>query len=255
MAQINKLKFGIAFLLVIAMFQLTSAELYSWSDTYVNQDDQLVKTQMLIQVRDTSYGLLYRSFKSVPVAIYYETLSLPFDFFNNSGGTYTGYIDWCNLSVTQSISDYSDGIVVNTTEIKTSYYFNSGISNGFLSYNLRDLDSVNAILTCHFTDASSLFIESTNGGTLSMFTPATSCKGCGDFTFEELTQENERLVSTANQELSIYDIVYRIAQYNFKIWLYLYWVFKIGLVFAGFYLLFYVVSSIYNYLKDLENRI
>jgi len=255
MDKIKNIKIAFVFLLVITFMQLASAELSIATDTYVIRENQEVKTQIIIELRDTSPNLIFKSFKSVPVAIKYSTFPLPYDLSVESGGLYSGQIDWCNLTIREFNSEYEDEKIINTTQTTTSYYFTSGTNTGILYFDLRDLDNINAVMTCHFTDPNYLFVESVTGNTLSVFSPAYACKGCGDYTFEELSNANVLYETTTTQELAIYSIIDKIAELNFRMWLYIYWVFKIGIIFVGVYLIFYVMANIYYYLRDLERKI
>lgn len=240
-------------MLMFAFFLLTSmsfvsAEVYLWNDVVVNSVDNTTIYHSFYKADDTSEGFRWRN-KEIPIEFFYNIQPLPFSF------TY-GVVDWCNFTIIHYANDYDDeGNYLNTTIETQNLFFTNGSASGSLFVNLKDADEVSGDVVCHYTDGLSLYQEHVLVGRFDTIIPSYECRGCTEFSLEELSDEIERTSEITENELRIYEITGTIVDLNYRLWLIVSWIIKIFLLVFAIGLLFGAVYYIYKFLEDIARRI
>jgi len=253
---------GIVFLLAF-MSNMASAEVSLWTDIYINNDDQVVSQYGYYQFDDTSAKGVGRD-KSIEMILSYDVEGLPYDL---TIGNYSGYVDWCNLTIRHDKNEYGGtfwsvlglegGNYLNTTTITDNYYFENTITNSHdrLSYSLRDKDSLTIDMKCHYTDASSVFVESILFGRINAYLGAYECNDCEQYSLEQLSNEVSRNEQIIVDQTEVYNKIQSVVDINYSIWLILSWVLKIGLIFTAVTLIFSGIYWVYLLFKSIEDEI
>lgn len=250
--------------LILALFTINfaSAEVSLWSEVYINEGDQTVSRYGYFQFDDTSIRGVGRD-KPIEMIIYYDAEDLPYDL---SVGGYVGYVDWCNLTIRHDQNEYggsfwsaigfTGGEYLNTTTTTDSYYFaNSTGNNGFLSYDLKDKDSLTVEFECHYTDASSVFVESIFFGDFSTFFGAYECDDCEEYSLEELSNAIARNEEIIIEQAEVWNKIQAIIDINYNIWIIMSWIVKIALLFTAVSLIFGGIYWLYLLFKSIEEEI
>ncbi len=235
-------------ILLMAIMPMVSAEVYLWQDVLVNRQLNTTTHVLYYQLDDTSEGFKWRN-RQVPIEISFFTQDLPF---NLSVGQVTA----CNFSFSSFHNEYDDeGNFIGDSVESGSQFFTSGINEGSQTFLLRDDDDISAKFTCFYTNTDSLYEDNALIGRLSSFLPSFECKGCTEFTLEELSNEIERAEEVTDNELGIYRIVQQVIDRNFQLWLIVSWIaklflviFAVGLIFASFYYM-------WKFFEDIAERI
>ena len=254
------MKKQILFLLcMIFLVGLINAEMTLWNTIVVNNDTNIVKQHAYYKFDDTSSKGI-GSQKPVVVTLTYNVQALPF---NLSSYGYWGEVDWCNFTVTQFANIYGtqfiafEGLsgtynIINTTIYSQSIYFNgSYVPPSNIVVDLRAKDSMIADMSCHYTDSRSLYVENILFGSFTTYMPSFECEGCSKYTLEELSFQTEKNQQITANELSIYNDIQVIVDWNYRGWLIASWVIKIGFVFIGVGLIFAVGYYFYLFLIKL----
>jgi len=233
---------------LLASMNFVSAEIYLWNDVLINQDENLTIYHAFYKADDTSDGFRWRN-KKIPIEFFYNIQTLPFSV---AGGS----VDWCNFSINHYANEYdSEGNYVNTTFNHQSIYFSNGTYSGVVSIDVRDADEVTADVKCHYTNQSTLYQEHALIGRFDTIIPSYECRGCTEFTLEELSDEIGRADEITESELKIYDVVGTIVSLNYRLWLIASWIIKLFLLVFAVGLLFGGVYYLYKFLEDIAHRI
>lgn len=234
--------------LLASMFSFVSGEIYLWNNDAVSIADNTTTHHAFYKLDDTSEGFRLRN-KGVDVEIYYHTQNLPYAL------TYAN-VDWCNLTIIHYQNEYDDdnNLVNYTTEVQ-SYYFNSGTNSGSVFVNLKDADELSADFKCHYENQGDLYQDNILVGSFSTYTPTYECKGCSDYTIEELSNAVEQSEEITESELKVYEIIGTIMGLNYRVWLIASWIIKLGLLLLAVGLVFSGVYYIYRFLQDISRRI
>jgi hypothetical protein len=199
--------------------------------------------------------------KNVPIIFYYVVEPLPL----NLSGSH-GVVDWCNFTIVHTHNIYGTtfiawqgffgGELLNTTIETQSYYFdNASLNSGKILINMRDKDSVSAKMKCHYSNSNYLYDESILAGRFTTFMPSFECKGCTQYTLEDLSNQVEQQENITANELSIYQNIQTAVGWNFQVWLIVSWVLKIGFIFLGVALIFIGVYWFYLFLENIARQI
>jgi hypothetical protein len=236
------------FIFAVFLISSVSAEVFLHNDVSVDYTTNITNHHVLHILEDTSEGFRWRN-REVPVTLDYSTQNLPFAL------TY-GTSDWCNLSITHYANEYDDeGNYLNTTTTIQSFYFTTGINTGSVTTDMKDADTLIADMRCHYTDSRSLYQDNILVGRTSTRVPSYECKGCDDFTLEELSGELEKSEEITASELRIYDVINTIIGLNYRLWLIASWIVKLFLLVGAIALLFGGVYYLYKFLEDIAKRI
>lgn len=238
---------SVIFLLTI-MTSFVNSEIFLWNDVSVVQAENTTTHHAFYKLDDTSEGFRWRN-KGVPVTFDYTTQNLPYAL------TY-GNVDWCNLTIIHYANDYdNDGNYINTTTEVQSYYFNSGVNTGSVTINLKDADEVSGDMKCHYENQNDLYQDNILAGSLTTYLPSYECKGCSEYTLEELSKAVEQNDEKTASELKVYGIVGTLVGLNYRFWLIASWIIKLGLLLVAVGLVFGGVYYLYKFLRDISDRI
>ena len=235
---------------LLGIMPFVSAEIYLWTDVITNKKTNTTSHHAYYQLDDTSDGFKWRN-KEVPITIKFTTEDLPL---NLSAGH--GQVTSCNFSFTSFHNNYDDeGFFLGDTTESGSFFFDSGVNQGEVTILLKDDDDITADFKCFYTNNEFLFDDSILVGRISTFLPSFECKGCTEFTLEELSDEVERAEEITDNELAVYRIIQDVIQRNFQLWLIASWIaklflviFAVGLIFASFYYM-------WKFFEDIADRI
>jgi len=241
-------------ILMIALISFVQAEMSLMQSVEISVINSEVQHRTYIYFDDTSAKGIGAN-KLIPVNVYYEVQPLPANLTRNN--IFVGQVDWCNVSFHAIINNYNDdGMLTGTTEQSISYYFNGNpYSTGRELFMMANRDIIIATATCHYTNASELYIDNILFANLYVLAPSYECEGCGDSTLEGLSNKITEMEASFQQENSITDIIIGIVSLNFQVWAVLVWIIKILLILVSLGLLFYAGFWIYKFLKDLAQRI
>ena len=245
-------------ILLFSIMPSIQGEIYLWNSVIKDTSQSVVKYHAFYWFDDTSARGIGKQ-KDIPITLQYVVEPLPYDLTPDG---FIGSVDWCNLTIRQyhniygttfvAFQGFFGGELLNTTTEVQSYYFGSGgLNTSFITFNLRDKDSVTADMSCHYTDVSSLYVENILVGRFTTYMPSFECEGCTQYTLEELSQQTDKQDEITANELAIYDKIQTAVDWNFQIWLILSYVIKIalvlvavGLIFAGFYYFYVFLKNI-----------
>lgn len=238
-------------LLLASMVNLASAEVYMWNSVIINQDDDIVRYHAYYQFEDTSERSIGRN-KDIPVTFTYVVEALPY---NLTG--YGGEVDWCNFTINSFHNIYdNEGFLINTSiENQNVYFGTGGLSTDSITVNVRDADDIIADMDCHYTNSSTLYVEHALIGRFDTYIPSFQCKGCEDYTLEELSGEIERSDEITENELGIYRVAQSIIDLNYKLWTIVSWIVKLLLLFVAIWLIFASIYWLYKYFEDVARAI
>jgi hypothetical protein len=246
-------------LCTIFLIGIIHAEVTLWGNVIVNEDTNIVKQHAYYKFDDTSSKGI-GSQKPVVVTLTYNVQTLPF---NLSTYGYWGEVDWCNFTVTQFANIYGTQFIpfegfsgtyniINTTVYSQSIYFNgSYVPPSNIVVDLRSKDSMIADMSCHYTDSRSLYVENLLFGSFTTYMPSFECEGCTQYSLEEQSQLTEKNQAITSNELSIYEGIQTIVNWNYQMWLIASWVAKIGLVFVAVAFIFAIGYYFYMFLTKL----
>ena len=245
------LMLGIMFLLAIAN---VSAEEYLWNTVSLNSAEQTVNNYAFYWFEDTSASGIGNN-KDVPITFYYVVQRLPYNLTN-------GNVDWCNLTITHyrniygtqfvAFEGFFGGELLNTTiETQNVYFTTALVTSGQITVDVRNRDTINADMKCHYENVSDLYEQNILVGQITTYMPSFECLGCNQYDFEELSNQITIEEQITLNEVAIYDKIQVAVDWNFQIWLILSWVIKIaflllavGLIFAGIYYFYTFLQKI-----------
>jgi len=239
--------------LILASLTNVQAEIYMVTSTELDTTNSLVKSMGYYYFEDTSVTGIGRN-KDIPITIFYQVEALPFDF---SADGYPVQVDWCNFTTLHAINDYdSEGNIVNTiTETYNLFFQNQPLNFSELTYKLRSRDTLVVRMKCHYTDVNYLYVENILVGSFNVLLPSYECKGCEEYTLEELSNSIEKSEEITANELVIYESIQKFVDWNFTIWLIISWIVKIGFIIIAVGLVFASVYYFYNFLKTIGREI
>ncbi len=235
---------------LMAIMPMVSAEVYLWQDVILNKAQNTTTHHIYYQLDDTSEGFKWRN-REVPIEITFFTQDLPF---NLSAGH--GQVTSCNFSFTSFHNIYDDeGNFLSDSTESGSFFFDSGINEGSQTFLLRDDDDITADFKCVYTDNNFLYEDNALIGRISSFLPSFECRGCTEFTLEELSNEIERAEEITTQELSIFRIIQDLINRNFQLWLIASWIVKIFFIVFAVALIFSSAYYMWKFFEDIAQRI
>ena len=249
--------------LMILLSANVSAEMWYWNTININYDDQTITQYGYYQFDDTSGQGVGRN-KPIEVILWYEVEGLPYDL---SVGNHSGYVDWCNFTATHLMNKYGtsfiawEGLVggefINTTEEVDNIYFENTttFSNGQFSYDMKDKDGLTIAMECHYTNASSLYVENILFGRFTTYFGAYECDDFQEYSLEELSNSVERNDEIIAEQTEVYGKIQYIIGRNFFLWLMASWLVKIGFLIMAVTLVFAGIYYLYMFLKDIEGQI
>jgi hypothetical protein len=168
-------------------------------------------------------------------------------------------IDYCEFNVSRTITNYdNDGNLISVNETTYGYtYAGGGFNKTYLYFELKNRDSLVTDVQCYYntTDPSLLHSENILFGRSGIYIPANKCNDCEEFSLEELSNEIGRTDEIIQEETEIYEIIQKIIDYNYRIWLIVSWLIKLLLVIAGIFLIFSALFYLYHFLKDIHDKI
>jgi hypothetical protein len=240
-----------AFLILASLINV-QAEITMVTSTELDIADSLVKSMGYYYFEDTSLTGIGRN-KDIPITIAYQVYELPFNF----SGVYPVQVDWCNLTTLHGINEYdSEGNIINTTTEKYNLFFqNQPLNFSELIYKLRSRDYLLVRMNCHYTDVNYLYVENILVGQFDVFLPSYECKGCEEYTLEELSNQIEKNEEITLNELTIYENIQKAVDWNFTIWLIISWIIKIGFIIIAVGLIFVSVYYFYQFLQDIARNV
>lgn len=237
-------------LLMVIMPNFVNAEIFLWNDVITSKAGNFTSHHAYYQLDDTSDGFKWRN-REVPITIKFTTQDLPF---NLSAGH--GQVTSCNFSFTAFHNTYDDdGNFLGDTTESGSFFFDSGINEGEVTILLKDDDDITADFKCIYTDNEFLFESNILVGRISTFLPSFECKGCTEFTLEELSDEIDRSENTIRSELAIYKIIQDVIKRNFQLWLIASWIAKTFLLIFAIGLIFASAYYMWKFFEDVSKRI
>ena len=240
-------------ILILLVSPLISSEMSLWNSVIKDTDNSLVKQHLYYWFDDTSANGVGRS-KVIPIYLLYNVQALPF---NLTGGE----VDWCNLTISHFVNEYveNNGLysyVVNHTHTDvSSYYFDSGADSDMLEFDMKANDVLIADMTCHYTDVNYLYEQNLLIGSITTYTPSFECKGCTQYTLEELSNQIAQQENITQNELAVYTSIQSGVNWNFEIWLIISWIVKIGFIVVGLFLIFAGAYYLYKFLENLGREI
>lgn len=250
-----------AMIFIIAFIAQASADIWSWEDTLIDQNRSIVRHHAYYQIQDTSFANILIQ-KPVRVELVAGIQNLPYDIGAGYPQFAGSYVDWCNYTITWQKNEYDSTLgltnwkIVNTTlETTNTYFANTSATNQVNQYELRARDGLIADIDCHYTNPETLFIDNIYFGQISSYVPAYECEGCGDKTFEQLTQENLVLEQRISEETGVYTQIQSLVDKNYTIWVILSWFVKIALIFLAIALMFVGIYYFYLFFKSIGDKI
>lgn len=244
-------------ILLFGILPFTQAEMRIFGDVLVNPatsiygyNNSIVRQHAFITFEDTSLSGIGKH-KPIEILVRQQLQNLPY---NLSFYNYSGEVDWCNFSIRQTHFIYdSAGNIINTT----SYFLNVLYANVSAFANettleISDRDSAIIDMDCHYTDPNYLYVESILFGSFSITTPSYECDECKQYTYEQLSNEIAISENLTQQQSGFYQTVGNLMGYNIRVWLTLYWLFKIFVVLFGIGIVFGIGFWIYNLIRDLS---
>lgn len=259
----KELKILIGMILLFGIICNVTAEMYLWNDVIIDANASEVTHHLFYFFEDTSARGIGKN-KDVPVVLWYNIEPLPY---NLSLYGYGGLIDKCELTIKSyhniygttfmGLAGFYGGELLNTTTETINMTFeNTGVVvSDAVTINMRDRDNIVADLICHYTDPNYLFIDNALFGRLTTYLSTYECDGCGEKTFEQISNELVQKEQVTANELEIYDKIQTVIDWNFQIWVIASWIFKIVLVVLAIVLIFAVGYYFYKFLENLSKDI
>src|SRR4030042_3496075 len=247
-----KSKLFLICMFILILMPFIVGELFLWTTENINEVDSTVTQHSYYQFDDTSAYWIGRT-KGVIMNFVYVIEPLPY---NLSG--YGGEVDWCNLSINHLNHIYnSDSELINTTSTLYNVYTGgvTNLSTGTIDITVFDKDSILVDMECHYTNSSTLYVENVLVGQYTTYFPSFECKGCSDYSLEELSNEIDRSDEIALDQTRIYENIQGIISLIFKLWLIVNWLIKIAFVVISISLIFIGVYYLYHLFKDVEKNI
>jgi len=263
----NKLLFiGLAFIFLILLCNLGKSEMTSWSSVSVHEETNSVTHHSYYQYYDdieelSRGGQLFIDIKRTllsgrtnNVIVWAIIEPMPYVAPNFT-------ITHCDFNITWTKTDYdSDGNLISSNETKLGYTYSSGGTNTTeLYFKLKNRDSLVTDVECYYntTDPDLLYgyPDDILFGRSGIYLPANKCNDCQEYTLEELSNEIERTDEIIQEETAIYEVIQKIIEYDFKLWLIASWLVKLLLVVGGIFLVFYGIYYLYLFLKDIHDKI
>jgi len=249
----NKFILVILFSLILILFiNLAKSEVYIWDSVNVDSNNNIVDYHGYIQFEDTT-ATMSGANTPININLWYIIQALPLVL----NGSY-GSVDWCNLTIQDEQNTFDNlGNILNVTDVVSSYYFGIGaVNSSVLSFSAKNKDSLIADLRCHYTDPRGLYYANILAGSFTTYMSSYECATCTDYSLEQLADMSAKNENITKNELSIFDNIQKVVDYNFQFWKIASWIFKIiivigsvGLIFAGVYF-FYIFFS--NLGKELS---
>jgi len=239
----------LAISLFVIILNFVSAEIYMWNSIIIDETDSITRYHAYYQMEDTSEGFRWRT-KDIPVTFNYVVEALPYSLIGGS-------IDWCNFTIIAFHNIYDkEGFQLNTSLETQNVYFGTGnLSTGEITINVKDADDITADMDCHYTNSTTLYQDHALIGRFDTIVPSFECKGCDDFTLEELSDEIERNEQTTQNELTIYNRIQTLVDMNFTLWLYASWLVKLFFLIFSVSLIFSSVYFLYKFFEDIARQI
>jgi hypothetical protein len=239
--------------MTLMLVGFASAEMTSWNDVIIDNSTQIVKYHGFYYIDDTPFGVgqttweqttgLYRP---VEVILMYATDNLPY-----------GTVDWCNLTITEFHNIYSSSLskveLINTTTNVSSYYFDTGANNGQLEFTMYNRDYLTADMICHDSNLSGLYYNNELVGHFDLLFPAYDCKCDQDLT--TLNNEIENAENQTSTKLQLYGNIQTVVDWNFRFWLYGYWIIQILFLIIAIAVIFLAGYWVYALFKKILREI
>lgn len=266
----------------ILMMSLANAELTLWQDTKIDTSNNLVKHISVYELDDNSANgmpslsdsgargvISFNVGNPVPLQIIYSHQTLPYNITQYYPQYSNAYVDWCNYTTrfyknnydvdfNYSVFTMSGGFyprIINTTIIINSSFYNSSVPHTTSDiFSLRAFDTLSVEVSCHYTNASTLFIENFYLGMSSVDMPSYSCNKCEAKTFEQLTQSNDKLEDRISQEDGLYTKLQNLTDKNYQLWIIFSWFIKISLVIVAIGLVFVPMYYVYLMVKAMGEK-
>jgi hypothetical protein len=250
--------------LFVNLFISVSAEISLWNNVLIDEDESVVKQHAFYTMEDTSSRGIGAN-KDTPIYVWYNVEALPYDL-NSYNPNYNGVIDWCNLTIRHYkhtygtdffafSGSYGGSLLNTTTETQSVYFANTSQTSDTILINLRDRDSLNIDMSCHYTDSNYLYVESVLIGGFTTYSSSFECDTCTQYSLEELSHQTEKEEEITLNEVAVYDNIQTMIDWNFQIWLIMSWIIKIGMVLVAVFLIFAGGYYFYVFLKDIANNI
>jgi hypothetical protein len=259
----NKIIVGLIFFML--MINLASAEMYMWEETSILKDKNIVRHKLVLSVVDISnqqvFSVHSTRAKPVPVYITESTQDLPYNISTFYPQYPNALIDWCNYTAISNLNQYSISLTGNYELVNSSitsenrFYENLSARANLTKYSLFEQDTITAYMDCHYTDNNTLFIESNYFGAITTYVPAFECEECKSYTFEQLTQENNKIAERINEEQNLYVNIQKLVSRDYQVWLIMSWFLKIGLIFIAIGLIVLSIYYLYIFFKMIGDRI
>ena len=232
---------------VLFIIPFVSGEVYLWNSVSKDYSKNTVRETASYWFSDTSENGIGRN-KNINILLWSEVEQLPFNF----SGVYPVSVDWCNYTIVHDINVYdTDGNLINMSSETTILNFqNQPFNSTQLTFQLRSRDSLRVIMECHYTDPTYLYVENILVGRFYTYFPSFECDGCEEYTLEEITHQTEIQEQITESQLSVYNKIQKVVEWNWGIWLILGWIIRIVFIFIALILLF---SGIYYFYKLFDN--
>jgi hypothetical protein len=243
--KIKNILLMIAFLFLLNI-NLLNADMTMFNYISIRESEQVVRYSGSYYFDDTSDLGVGKS-TGIPMAFYIVIQALPFtlDY---------GEVTWCNFTLSHYANIYnSEGDKINSTVYTTSsYYEATNTTTTNIAYvTAYASDYVIGYVDCYYNDSRDLFSESDLFGRFDTLMPTYECKGCTDYTIEQLTNEVEKGEQVTESQLSIFSILDKIVDYNWTVWLIISWLLNIVFLGVAISLIFYGVYFYYNLFREL----
>ena len=246
----------IATIFLLASINFVQAEMRIFGDVLVNPatsvygyNNSIVRQHAFITFEDTSLSGIGKH-KPIEILVRQQLQDLPY---NLSFYNYSGQVTWCNFTIRQThfIYDKEGNIVNTTTYFLNVLYANISAFANETTFEMADRDSAIIDMDCYYTDQNYLYVGSVLFGSFSITTPSYECDECRSYTYEQLANEIAISENLTQQQSGFYQTIGSLMGYNIRVWLTIYWLFKIFVVLFGIGLVFGIGFWIYNLIKNL----
>jgi len=259
---------AVVLLMFIAFISSAYAEVYSYTDTYIDHNENTVKNHLYLQLLDTSSSKITINIP-VPFQLIANFQDLPYNITANSSAdycTYTiNYPDRAKYSYTVISTNFEGngtfiGLIdkndlFNRTIVTDAItYANQSAMNNVTQLYLRDDDSITADIICHYTDANDLYINNILVGQISAVYPAIACDGCGDKSLEQLVNYKANISNEVNTQNQVYGTLDKVSYYNYYFWLVFKYFFYFATLAIALTLIFKSITFTYRFVKSIEVR-